>query len=83
MKYVIDTITPTNGIDYVYVQFINDAGKIIEKHCLPYDEKFETEIKARLTKCDMANTTLETKKEAIEAILAKAGATKAIEGVKI
>jgi len=83
MKYVIDTIVTTKGIDYVYVQFLNDAGKIIEKHCLPYDEKFETEIKARLAKCDTANSTLEAKKQAIEAILSKAGATKAIEGVKI
>lgn len=76
MKYVIDTITPTNGIDYVYVKFLNDEGKVIEKHCLPYDDKFETEIKARLTKCEEANSTLEAKKQAIEAILAKAGATK-------
>ena len=83
MKYVIDTITPTNGIDYVYVKFLNDEGKVIEKHCLKYDKDFETEIKARLTKCETANATLETKKKAIEAILAKAGATKAIEGVKI
>lgn len=78
MKYIIDTITPTNGIDYVYVQFINDAGKVIEKHCLKYDEKFEAEIKARLAKCEAANAVLETKKQAIEAILSKAGATKGV-----
>lgn len=76
MKYVIDTIVTEKGVDYVYVQFLNDEGKIIEKHCLKYDETFEKEIKARLTKCDTANAALETKKQAIEAILAKAGATK-------
>jgi hypothetical protein len=79
MKYVIDTITPTDGVDYVYVQFLNDAGKVIEKHCLKYDETFEKEINERLTKCDTANATLETKKQAIEAILAKAGATKGVK----
>jgi hypothetical protein len=79
MKYVIDTIVTEKGVDYVYVQFLNDEGKIIEKHCLKYDEKFETEIKARLAKCDTANSTLEAKKQAIEAIFAKAGATKGVK----
>jgi hypothetical protein len=83
MKYVIDTITPTNGVDYVYVQFLNDEGKVIEKHCLKYDKTFEAEITARLAKCETANAALETKKQAVDAILSKAGATKAIEGVKI
>ncbi len=83
MTYIIDTIVTDNGVDYVYVQFLNDEGKIIEKHCLKYDDKFETEIKARLTKCETASTTLQTKKLAIEAILSKAGATKATEGAKI
>ena len=82
INYVIDTITPTDGVDYVYIKFLNDEGKVIEKHCLKYDD-FENEINKRLTKCEAANTTLETKKKAIEAILSKAGATKAIEGVKI
>lgn len=81
MKYVIDTITPTNGIDYAYVQFLSDDGKVLEKHCLPYDEKFEAEITKRLAKCEAANTALETKKQAIEAIMSKAGATKATKGV--
>ena len=76
IKYVIDTIVTDKGEDYVYVQFLNDAGKVIEKHCLPYNGKFETEIKARLAKCEAANATLESKKQAIEAILSKAGATK-------
>lgn len=76
MKYVIDTITPTNGIDYVYVKFLNDEGKVIEKHCLKYDKTFEAEITARLAKCETAHTTLKTKIDAIEAILSKAGATK-------
>ncbi len=78
IKYVIDTIVTDKGEDYVYVQFLNDAGKVIEKHCLKYDKDFETEIKARLTKCETANATLETKKQAIEAILSKAGATKGV-----
>ena len=78
MNYVIDTITTTNGVDYVYVKFTDDAGKVIEKHCLPYDGKFEAEIKARLAKCEAANTALESKKQAIEAILSKAGATKGV-----
>lgn len=83
MKYVIDTIVTEKGVDYVYVQFLNDAGKVIEKHCLPYDEKFEAEITKRLAKCEAANAALEIKKQAIEAILSKAGATKATEGAKI
>lgn len=76
MKYVIDTIVTTKGIDYVYVQFLNDEGKVIEKHCLKYDKTFEAEITARLAKCETAHTTLKTKIDAIEAILSKAGATK-------
>jgi hypothetical protein len=78
MKYVIDTIVTTKGIDYVYIMFVNDAGKVIEKHCLPYDEKFEKEIKERLAKCEAANAALESKKQAIESILAKAGMTKGV-----
>jgi hypothetical protein len=78
IKYVIDTITPTDGVDYVYVMFLNDAGKVIEKHCLPYNGKFEAEITARLAKCEAANATLASKKIAIEAILSKAGATKGV-----
>lgn len=78
MKYKIDTVTPTNGVDYAYVMFLNDAGQVIEKHCLPYDGKFEAEITKRLAKCEAANAALESKKQAIEAILSKAGATKGV-----
>lgn len=78
MNYFIDKITPTNGIDYVYVQFKDADGKVIEKHCLKYDEKFEKEITARLAKCEAANAALESKKKAIEAILSKAGLTKGV-----
>jgi len=78
MKYVIDTIVTDKGEDYVYVQFLNDAGKVIEKHCLKYDKTFEAEITARLAKCETAHTTLKTKIDAIESILAKAGATKGV-----
>jgi hypothetical protein len=76
MKYVIDTITPTDGVDYVYVMFLADDGKVLEKHCLPYDATFEKEIQARFAKCESAATVIETKKKAIEAIMTKAGATK-------
>jgi len=76
MNYVIDSITPTNGIDYVYVKFLNDEGDVLEKHCLKYDEKFEAEITAKLAKCETAYSAIDAKKKAIEAIMSKAGMTK-------
>lgn len=76
MNYVIDTIVTDGGVDYVYVKFLNDEGKVLENHCLKYDEKFEAEIKSRLAKCESAYNVISAKKLAIEAIMTKAGMTK-------